>query len=89
MSTGGGRTGSGVQVPGTPTGAGPISRPVVDVEGSAGVFIGTDRASGDIVAVVYQQDKPGWWRGVIRGNRVREMYLPGLEPPQVVEKFLG
>lgn len=86
----GGRTGSGVPVPGgSPAGAGPISRPVIDVEGSAGVYTGSVRGTGEIVAVVYQTDRPEWWRGIVRKTRIRELYLPTLDDPTaVVERFL-
>lgn len=90
MNTDGGRS-SGTGHAKVPVTAAPNSRPVIDVEGGAGVFIGTDRASGDIIAVVYEQAKAGWWRGIIRGNRVREMYLPMIsdDPLKVVERFLS
>ncbi|WP_190862995.1 hypothetical protein [Actinomadura sp. RB99] len=62
---------------------------MIDVEGGAGVYTGSVRGTGEIIAVVYQTDRPGWWRGIIRKNRVRELYLPTLtDPTAVVERFL-
>ncbi|HEU5024641.1 MAG TPA: hypothetical protein VFV01_06925 [Spirillospora sp.] len=63
---------------------------MIDVEGGAGVYTATDRSSGNIVAVIYQTGRAGWWRGIVRKTRVREMYLPLIsdDPVKVAERFL-
>lgn len=53
-----------------------------------GVYVVAD-PDGPVVAAFYALDgEPGWWRGHAFG-RVKQVFAPDVEPPEVARRFLA
>ena len=59
------------------------------VYGKDGVFIVAEEPDGAVIAAFYAlEGEPGWWRGHAFG-RVKRVFAPGAEPPDVAAKFMA